>query len=150
MIWIDKEFGLTKQVLATKRKVLKRCGLGNRPNKEEQLWASGALGDSTPPTLQNTVWYLFAKLFGWRGRDESRQLRWGDVHLSSDERGTESITFNKRATKTRTGKAGGTIREFAPTIWPSTNTARFPRYVCISSLRRYDHRQPRRLILLLF
>ena len=142
----DKEFKLTKEVLATKRKLLKRCGLGNRPNKarvltdeqEEMLWTTGALGDSTPPTLQNTLWFLFAKLFGWRGRDESRQLRWGDVNLSSDELGMESITFNERATKTRTGQAGGPIREFVPTIWGNKNTARCP----IRLFKKFDNLRP--------
>ena len=142
----DKQFALTRDVLATKRKILKRAGHGNRPNKaavltdeqEELLWTTAALGDATASSTQNTMWYLFSKLFGWRGRDESRQLCWGDVTLTLDESGTGVLSFNERTTKTRSGQAGGSLREFVPKIWPNNTTARCP----IAIYKKFESKRP--------
>lgn len=45
---------------------------------ENSMWESGALGDSDPEILQNTVWFLISKNLGFRGCQEARQLCYGD------------------------------------------------------------------------
>ena len=59
----DKSFPVTKSALARTKKELKSLGKGNRPNhvqcltehEEELLWERGALSDSDPDTLRNTL-----------------------------------------------------------------------------------------------
>ena len=128
------DFAGSRKVLETRRKELKGKGKGNKPNKadpitpdeEEKMWEVGALGDTDGETLQNTIYYIFGKCFGFRGSDEARQLAWGDVEILVDENGVEYLQWKERLTKTRMGQPGA-VREFAPKIWPNQqNTARCP------------------------
>ena len=60
----DKVFTSSREALKAARKHLKSEGKGNKPNAAdalepadmEQLWSSGALGDTDPVTLQQTLW----------------------------------------------------------------------------------------------
>ena len=87
----SKEFKLSKKVLESRRRDLKQKGLGNRPNvahplsknDEEKLWETKQFGSETPQSLINTAWYFNAKLFGFRGVHESRQLMWGGFNSES-------------------------------------------------------------------
>ena len=98
----SKELKLSKKVLESRRRDLKQKGLGNRPNvahplsknDEEKLWETKQFGSETPQSLINTVWYFNAKLFGFHGVHESRQLMWGDLTLKAGENGEEFIEFN--------------------------------------------------------
>lgn len=73
------------EVLAARRKQLKRIRLGNRPNKADSftddmidtMWEKDVLGSHTPKSLQNTLIYFFTMRFGFRGSHESKQLAWG-------------------------------------------------------------------------
>lgn len=120
-----KEFKLSKKVLESKRRELKQKGLGNRKhvaealteNDEETLWETKEFGVETPQSLINTVWYFNAKLFGFRGQQESRQLLWGDIEIKHGENGEEFLEFNERETKTRSGNSTH-LRSFAPKIFP--------------------------------
>ena len=66
--------------------------LKNNPNaaravteKEEILiWEKRQLGDKSPRVLQFSLWFFFTKCFGLRGRQEHRQLCFGDVELLRD------------------------------------------------------------------
>ena len=115
---------MSKKVLESRRRYLKQKGLGNRPNvahplsknDEEKLWETKQFGSETPQSLINTVWYFNAKLFGFCGVHESRQLMWGDLTLKAGENGEEFIEFNERETKTRTGNTTH-LRAFAPKMF---------------------------------
>jgi hypothetical protein len=119
----SSEFKTSKKVLEARRKDLKQSGKGNRPNKaeplsvadEEKLWQIGQLGMHSPESLYNTVWYYNAKLFGFRGCQEARNLKWGDIELCTSDNG-EFLEYNERATKTRCGNSGH-IRSFKPKIF---------------------------------
>ena len=53
--------------------------------------------------------------FGFRGRGESRKLRWGDVELQQQQSGDELLVWvGKRGSKTRTGQEHGHQRAFQP------------------------------------
>jgi hypothetical protein len=139
------EFKTSKKVLDARKRELKQCGKGNRPNKaeplteadEERLWETGQMGLHTPESLFNMVWYHNTKLFGFRGSHESRQLKWGDVELKSDSNNTSYIEFTERETKTRTGNSAH-IRSFVPKIFPSDNPQRCP----IVAYRKFASKRP--------
>lgn len=118
----DSEYLGLRDVKKAKLKVLKSAGKGNRPNQalpisqeeEDALYAAGQFGLSSPEALQRTLWWHMTVLFGHRGRDESRQLKWGDVQLKTDSSGTEYLEFNERLTKTRDGASTSGSRAFSP------------------------------------
>ncbi|XP_069109437.1 uncharacterized protein KIAA1958-like [Argopecten irradians] len=105
-------FATSRQVLQSRRKELKQKGLGNRPNKaqpvsdneEEMLWECGHLGHDNPHALLNTVWFNNTKLLGFRGCDENRQLKWGDIELKHDETGSEYLEFNEKEQQKQEGE----------------------------------------------
>ncbi len=128
------DFEKSRKTLEARRKELKCKGLGNKPNKadaltpeeENRLWSSGQLnlsGDAR--VLQNTIFFLIAKLLGFRGADEHRQLAWGDLQLKVDMDGNEYLQWNERKTKTRNGQPAN-IRPYQPKIYCSENKERCP------------------------
>ena len=118
-ILVQKEFQMSRKVLAAKRKSLvQKAGKGNRPNatrsltdeEEDKLFKSGQFGDSSPEVLQRTMWWFLSLHFGFRARDESHKLRWGDVELQQDpvQDGREILAWiNERGTKTQKGQENG-------------------------------------------
>lgn len=78
-------FAASREVLASRRKILKGEGKGNQPNKADSftdemidmMWEKGVLGESCPKSLQNTMFYFLTTGFGFRGSHESKQLMWG-------------------------------------------------------------------------
>jgi len=95
--------------------------------EEDALFQSGEFGESSPASLQRTVWWLLSLHFGFRARDETRKLRWGDVQLQQDPvNGHHMLVWvAERGTKTRTGKEHGHQRAFQPKAF-ATNTNRCP------------------------
>ena len=71
------------------------------------------MGWETPEALQRTIWWLTTILFGHRGRNEARQLLWGDV-LLKEEGGVKFLEFVERQTKTRDGGETSGTRGFPP------------------------------------
>lgn len=130
----DEAFQTSRRVLAARRKSLVAKGKGNRPQatraltdeEEDQLFASGQFGDNDPEVLQRTMWWLLSLHFGFRARDESRKLRWGDVDLQTANDGQEMLVWlGERGTKTRTGEENGHQRAYQSKAY-STNTERCP------------------------
>ena len=69
---------------------------------KDALFEAGEFGDSYPVALQRTVWWFLSLHFGFRARDESRKLRWGDVQLQQQNDGQEVLVWlAERGTKTR-------------------------------------------------
>ena len=118
----DKEFLTSRTVLASKRKELKQKGKGNKPNRAEPITMSeekllmekGCLGNNSPKQLLNRMWFNNTVLFGLRGGDENRQLKWGDISLKRDADDNEYLEYNERITKTRTGASSKHNRSFNP------------------------------------
>ena len=136
-VLIDKEFETSRKVLAAKRKSLvQKAGKGNRPNatrsltddEEDKLFKSGQFGASCPEVLQRAMWWFLSLHFGFRARDESRKLLWGDVQLQQDpvqDCREVLVWINERGTKTRKGQENGHQRAFQPKIY-ATGTERCP------------------------
>lgn len=127
------EFKLSREVLKSKKKKLVvDHGKGNRPKatrvlsevEEDKLFAEGEFGSQNPVALQRTVWWLLALHFGFRARDESRRLLWGDVSLENDpETGNEILVWKtERGSKTRHGQDESSGRRaFYPTAQATGN-----------------------------
>ena len=130
----DQEFEKSRKVLAARRKSLVSSGKGNKPQatraltdtEEDSLFKAGEFGDSDPVVLQRTIWWCLSIHFGFRARDESRKLRWGDVQLQTTSENEEVLVWlSERGTKTRTGQERGHQRAFQPKAY-ATNDDRCP------------------------
>ena len=149
----DKDFEKSRKVLAAKRKsLIHEHGKGNKPQaataledeEEDALFEIGEFGDSNPVSLQRTVWWLLSLHFGFRARDESRKLRWGDVQLQQDKDGEEMLVWlAERGTKTRHGQEKGHRRAFQPKVY-ATKAERCPVkfYKTFKSHRPLEMNQP--------
>ena len=119
---------------------------GNKPqaaqaiDEDEALFEAGEFGNSNPVALQRTVWWFLSLHFGFRARDESRKLRWGDVQLQQQNDGQEVLVWlAERGTKTRHGQERGHQRVFQPKIF-ATNSAVTGQW----KWRHQNHRHNRR------
>jgi integrase len=85
------------------------------------LFDKGLFGDHQPATLQRIVWWTLSLNFGFRARDESRKLKWGDVELGFDQESGQEILVWKaeQGTKTRHGEEHQTA--FYPTAQTRNN-----------------------------
>jgi len=69
----DREFFSSRKVLEGKARKLRNEGKGKLTNKsrsltreeEETLWESGQLGNSSPRSLLNTMWWLLSHAASW-------------------------------------------------------------------------------------
>ena len=128
-------FRKSREVLAARRKQLKKMGKGNKPNatrpledsEVEHLYKIGYFGTHDPVTLQRTVWWNFTKQFGHRARNEARQMKFGDVQIKKefdfDPNSRECLVWcNERSSKTRDGaKPNGHARAYHPPAYPSND-----------------------------
>ena len=143
----DKSFSLSRQVLASKRKALKKKGFGNKPNacrelSEEEIdlfFKEEYFGLSTPESTQRTVWWCISINFGFRGRDEARQICWGDVELKHDaSRKLDYLVWRSERTRKRAqGLESENARTFDPTMY-ETKSERCP----IMYFKVFAHHRP--------
>ena len=65
-------FKTSQDVVITIRKLAKKGGKGNKPNRsdaltpddENKLWATGEMGSHSPKPLLRSLWFLMTKLMG--------------------------------------------------------------------------------------
>ena len=126
-------FKLSREVLTAKRRQLVvEHGKGNKPQatrelteaEEDKLFECGEFGATNPTVLQRTLWWILALHFGFRARDESRRLKWGDVALERDPETANEILVWKyeRGSKTRHGQDKSySVRAFHPTAQATGN-----------------------------
>ena len=142
------EFSRRRQVLAANRKSLVQSGFGNKPNatrelteeEQEKVFKTRQLGDHDPLVLQRTLWWFLSSHFGFRARDESRTLYWGDVLLEKDpETGRELLVWRtERGSKTRQGSSEtGHRRPFSPKLF-ATGDSRCP----VKFYKAFEKRRP--------
>jgi len=59
----------------------------------QKLWDLGIMGTHDPCALTRAVWWR-NNFFGFRGRDEHRKLRWGDITIREEVDGTRYLIHN--------------------------------------------------------
>ncbi len=70
----------------------------------QTIWDKEALGDSSPKTLQHSIWWIMSTRFGMRANKENLDLRWKDVVARNDSTtGLKYLVRNERTSKTRQG-----------------------------------------------
>ena len=144
----DTEFLSSRKVLEGKARKLRELGMGKRPNKaqsltreeEEILWENGQLGDKTPRSLINTVWWLLTMHFGLRGRQEHHDMKVEDFSFQKDDGGVEFVTFSEGLTKTRGGGLRVKPRLATPKMF-ATGENRCP----VAFLKKYLNKRPEEL-----
>ena len=52
--------------------------------EEDLMFECGEFGDHDPKVLQRTLWWLLSLHFGFRARDESKRIKWGNVKFQSN------------------------------------------------------------------
>ena len=129
----DREFFNSRKVLEGKARKLRNEGKGKLPNKsrsltreeEEALWESGQLGNSSPRSLLNTMWWLLSQHLGLRGCQEHYTMNVEDFTLNKDDSGNEFVTFAEGPTKTRQGGLRVQPRSVLPKMF-ATGESRCP------------------------
>ena len=98
-----------------------------KTRKKKSSSSLGEFGLQDPVALQRTLWWFLSMHFGFRARDESRKLRWGDVKLDRDPQTNREVLVwaAERGSKTRQGLDGGHRRVFDPKAF-ATGTNRCP------------------------
>ena len=102
--------------------------------------AVGGFWGSFPPGTEELPLVSYHKMpwyehYGMRGRQESRQLKWGDFTRKTNEWGNEFLLFNERTTKTHQGYT----RPFHPKMWAN---CRNPERCPLSLYREYERYRP--------
>lgn len=129
----DREFAASKQVLEGKARRLRQEGRGKRNNKaralteqeEEELWERGKLGNTTPESLVNTMWWILTQYFGLRGRQEHHGMKVDDFTLGKDDTGCEYVEYAEGLTKRRNEGLSKKGRDFTPKMF-ATGTQTCP------------------------
>ena len=138
-------FHLSNSCLVAKKQDLKQQGLGRRENKalpvteeeENLLWEKKQLGTDRPTSLQFTVFFMLSKGMGFRGREQHRKLRFGDLRRGQNSQGIKYIEFLERDSKTMDGSGKNDFRSTVPRIY-SDGTDRDP----ISIFDKYIEHRP--------
>ena len=124
-------FNTSRQVLLAKRKQLTQQGGGNKPcatrelseQEVDILFQEKYFGIENASSLVNVMWWLTSLHFGFRARNESRKMKWGDVVLESDT--NTNIEFLEwgveRGTKTRIGLENEVKRAYSPRVYATSD-----------------------------
>ena len=120
----DEQFKISREVLKSKRRELRKQGKEGRPNATEALsnedieliFNENQFGIHNPDVLSRTMWFLLTLHFGHRARHEARQMKFGDIILRKDEASGEEFLEWKteRESKTRHGDENEHRRCFRP------------------------------------
>ena len=135
-------------MLEGKARRLREEGKGKRQNKarslskeeEEVLWVAGKLGNNSPESLVNTIWWILTQYFGLRGRQEHRSMKVDDFALRKDDDGQEYVEFAEGLTKTRGDGLSKKSRDFSPKMF-ATGGERCP----VSLFKEYLLRRPQQM-----
>ena len=126
----DQEFAKSREVLtARKRDLVVNNAKGNRPQaareltkgEEDLLFQTGQFGEDDPEVLQRTVWWVLSLHFGFRARDESRRLQWGDIGIENDPVTGKQVLVWKAERGSKTRQGDGHCRAFNPKAYATEN-----------------------------
>eukprot|EP00105_Crassostrea_gigas_P032800 XP_011455947.1 PREDICTED: uncharacterized protein LOC105348291 isoform X1 [Crassostrea gigas] len=144
----DKEFKHSRDVLLSKRKLLRQLGKGNRekradpltPEEIDLLYEKNLLGTGDPKSLINVLYLNNTMHFGMRSRAEHVSLRWNGVQQKVTSTGEEYLEYRERSTKTRTGVTSES-RSFAPKMFENRDNPRCP----VLAYKEFARRRPEQM-----
>ena len=130
----DKEFQRARQVINIKCRSLKKKGLGRKQHasevitldEEQMLLEKNILGKQNPISLQNTIFFQFCKGFGLHGRDEHRQMRFGDVIIKESNKGQKFLELTELQSKTMDRSRVADCRQTRQKIFSTDNAENDP------------------------
>ena len=107
-------------MLEGKARRLREEGKGKRQNKarslskeeEEVLWVARKLGNNSPESLVNKIWWILTQYFGLRGYQEHHSMKVDDFAIRKDDDGQEYVEFAEGLTKTRGGGLSKKVPRF--------------------------------------
>ena len=110
-------------------KALKKAGKGNKPNATEalapevmdEMWKAGVLGKHNGEALTNIVFLNISQHFGFRGRQEHHQLKFGDFKISTTPQGKYVEWSIERLRKVMSNE-----RKFNPKMWATGDPEKCP------------------------
>ena len=81
----DQEFAKSREVLTARKRdlVCPQAARELTKGEEDLLFQTGQFGEDDPEVLQRTVWWVLSLHCGFRARDESRRLQWGDIAVEN-------------------------------------------------------------------
>ena len=82
------------------------------------LFDENYFGENSAESLQRTVWWFVSINFGFRGRNEARQLAWGDVQIQHNtERNCDYLEWHRERSRKRKQGAENESDQFAPRMY---------------------------------
>ena len=149
----DQEFAKSREVLtARKRDLAVNNAKGNRPQaareltkgEEDLLFQRGQFGEDDPEVLQRTVWWVLSLHFGFRARDESRRLQWGDIAIENNPVTGKQVLVWKAERGSKTWQGDGHCRAFNPKAYATENEHQCPvhLYLKFASHRPEEMKRP--------
>ena len=104
---------------------LRKDGKGRQANasepvikqSENKLYETDQMGMKNPGSLQLSVFYHLGKLFGLRGKDDPRIIKYGDVVPRQSGDGTEYLELHERASTTMDGSGKEDFKSTVPSLF---------------------------------
>ena len=138
--FVTKSFVNANKALDAKVKFLKKSGIGNKPNAAqplsaemiEEMWQKKVLGKHDGEALTNVNFLNISQHFGFRGRQEHHQLKFGDFKIVSTSAG-KYVEWSVE----RLRKISADERKFNPKMWATNllcclkNTPLTDQVVCV-------------------
>ena len=112
-----KSLSTNREVLSARKRILVvNNAKGNRPQAARELTEAeeDLLFKTGQEVLQRTVWWVLSLHFGFRARDESRKLQWGDVGLENDPLTGKQVLVWKAERGSKARHGDGHSRAFNP------------------------------------
>ena len=145
--FLDEEFKVSREVLKSKRRELRKQDKGNKPNATvaltnedvERVFEENQFAVHEAKVLARTMWFLLTLHFGHRARHEARQIKFGDIALKKDKTsGEEYLEWTtKRESKTGHGDENEHQRSFRPKAY-ETDDRKCP----VSCFKEFVYRRP--------
>ena len=125
----DEDFSKANKALDAKVKFLKKSGKGNKPNVAEplsaemieEMWLRNVLGKHDGEALTNVNFLNISQHFGFRGRQEHHQLKFGDFKIVCTGAG-KYVEWSVE----RMRKVAANERKFNPKMWATGHEERCP------------------------
>ena len=89
--------------------------------EEGLLFQTGHLGEDDPEVLQLTVWWVLSLDFGFRARDDSRRLQWGDIAVENDPVTGKQVLVWKAERGSKSRQGDGHCGAFKPKAYATEN-----------------------------